>query len=298
MWRALPVLGLMACGDPISNQVLYEDELFLSALPSPDRLAPPSEIRIARVGTSAILESAVGEAASVEGIATVLGGAGDALRDQVPDERTDSVRRWTKPISTAVKIDDATGQQKTVLYQVRGDIVQPAGVDVLDWTIEASPEGSDDWVTIAYGTHARDPDEIGQGTLDWDLLAHVAIIEADDEVPDHLHIEYFDGDEKEPRELSIDDENDLELGGTWSVLGDNVITWLGGMTLVSGEAPAVGGAQVFHAPDIGGRAVGARLTAYGEEPFDICWDPNGNDRYVSGVGLPTVGDEKDCAFEF
>lgn len=295
--RAPLLLLLSACGDPISNQVLYEDELFLSALPSAERVAPPSEVRLARVGTSAILESAVGEAAAIEGIGTILGGAGDALRDQVPDERTDSVRRWTTPISTAVKITTEQGEQ-TVIYLVRGDIVQPAGANVLDWTIEAAVEGTNTWIPIATGTHSRNDNEIGQGELTWQIADHAAIIEAVDEVPDHLAITYFDGSETKPRELSIDDET-LELGGTWQVGGDNLLIWLGAMTLVTGEAPVVGGVQVFHIADTGGRATGTWITATtGEEEFDICWDANGNDRYVSGVGLPTVGNDADCSFTF
>ena len=82
------------------------------------------------------------------------------------------------------------------------------------------------------------------------------------------------------------------------MVGENFLIWSGSLTLVDGEDPETGSAQVLHAAELGGRASGGILTVDGPVEFDICWDKNGNDRYVSGAGLPTVGTVGDCDVSF
>lgn len=283
----LLALGLLACGNPISNQQIYADELFLTALPTTDRLGPPSEVRTARVGTSALLASAVGEAASVNGLSLLIGASGEALRGATPDERSEALRRWNK-VSTAVRIDPET----TATWWVRGEVVQPVGSEGLDWTVEASADGLD-WQVVGTGLHAPE----GLGTLTWEVGAHVALLGLDDEVPETMTLDYRDATNKDLRELAIDDGS-LELGGTWQVLGENLLIWFGNVTLIDGDDPRPGAAQVLHLPGVGGRGSGSLVTVEGEVPFDVCWDANGNDVYVEEDGTPALGFVGNCTVSF
>ncbi len=288
MNRALLAGALLgACGDPISNQVLYEDALFLGALPSPERLAPPAEIRGARVGTSAILARAVAEAAGIEGVAEVVGATGNALRDEPPDVRGQAVRRWDG-VSAVVRIDGSSSE-----LQVRGEILQPANADVLDWTIDVAPTPDGPWTRVGEGTHNAD----GTGSFAWEIRQHAELLGISDEVPDRLVIDYVDPARDRQRELSLDD-GDVEFGGSWQVVGENFLVWFGAVELVQGGDPVPGAAQVLHLPDAGGRASGGVITADGEDPFDVCWDANGNDTWLQGGGQPTVGDDATCAVSF
>lgn len=277
--------GLVAgCGDPISNQLLYEDELFLAALPSIDRLAPPADVRIARVGTSALLASAVAQAATLETLAYVVGVTGEALRGQPPDERSDAVRAWD-PVSTAIRLDE---DSPSVVFWVRGEVAEPAGRGDLDWTIEVAPAREGPWVVAGRGAH-----EGLSGSFTWEIADHAALLAPGEETPDHFAIAYTDPEPGRPRSLMVDDE-DLEFGGTWDVAGEQLLTWIGPVALTPGSAGAPGAAQILHDPELGGRGTGVVVTVDGELPFDACWDANGNDVWVSGGGAPTAGDASRC----
>lgn len=100
---AILLLGT-GCVNPISNRVFYEDAAYVSALPSSERFRAPKDVRLARVGTSEVLEAAVLSAAELEDLTLLIAGSGEALRGSVPEERSAVLRGWG-PVSAAARID-------------------------------------------------------------------------------------------------------------------------------------------------------------------------------------------------
>lgn len=281
-------LGLLAaCGAPLSNQVLYEDEVFLAALPSEDRLHSPSEVRLARVGDSRLLEQAVGAAAAYDELVKAIVASGEALRTTPPDERSDVLRSW-KPVDVATKIDG-----DSYIWSVRAEVIQPSGGDDVEWTLEVSLDGDAPWTEVGRGTH--DPD--GAGDFTWDLAVHAGLYGLQDEVPGVLSFDYQDAFGELVRDVTVSEDIPVGLPLQWQLVSEEVFIWVGDLTITDDELTWPGGAQVWHQEGNGGRGFGTVITGDGEQEFEICWDWDGNDVWVDGAPLTEIGQSNDCTVD-
>ncbi len=281
------LLGV-GCGPPISNQLFYEDALMVAALPSEERVGPPSDVRLARVGDSQLLREAVEEAVSVSEITEVMARSGDALRSTDPDTRTDVARGWDA-VQVAGDIDNERRS-----WWVTAEVLQPAEGEDLTWSMSLATDPGGPWVEVGVGGHELD----GDGAILWSLGPTLEVVGLDPTLaPGDLEITYgLDGEVRFAEILYVDGADTL---GPWGVAGTQVLAWQGTFQLIpgaEGEDPqsAYGVAQVFASPD-GGWGQGELYPAGEALTFETCWGPEG-DRLYEGGEVDPVGSIDACPF--
>jgi len=150
-------MWLVGCADgPISNSVLYEDELFASALPGSDRFSPPADLAGAPVGPAPVLVEAHEAMDALSDVVSPMVAAGLALRDVGPQSRSDTLREWA-PAGTAAMVDGLTYP-----FWVRGQVFRAHESADLEWTIELSDSAEGTWEIMGTGRH----DPAGYGEVD------------------------------------------------------------------------------------------------------------------------------------
>ena len=273
----------MGCGNPITNAQFYEDELFLAALPSPDRLAPPSEVRLARVGDSRLLAEAVEQSAHLETLMTLPALSGQALRETPTIERSETRRAWD-PVETATIIEG-----DVVSWWVRGSVILPPGLNIATWTIEVSTTADGPWAPV--GTGARDPS--GTAEFTWDVFTHTQLLAVDSSIG-VIEVSVTDATDDTPREVAVEEQVQVQLPFSWHGIHEGLIIWIGDIDLVGDGVRIPGAAQVHHVEDFGGYGFGTVLRETGDVPFQSCWDAQGNLLWHLGGALDTFGAASDC----
>jgi hypothetical protein len=277
----LIVLLLLACANPLSNQLFYEDALFVSALPSRERVGPPSALRVARVGDAALLADAVAVAARLGDATEGLGRTGDALRNSPASVRSSVGRAW----DAAQAAGDIDGER--VSWWARGEVLQPDAASDLTWVVEVATDPSGPYVPVGEGRHDRD----GFGEVSWDGDAFAEVVGVSP--TSDLSGSYVDDQPDSPRTLDLSVEGAASVDERWVVQADGVLDWTGAVT-VSPDASR-GSASVDHR-DSGGWG-SAELFGATPQVIELCWGPTGDVIYQSG-DLGGVGVESDCPFAY
>jgi hypothetical protein len=219
--RALPLL-FVACGDPVSNAVFYEDALFLAGFPDDVRFGPPALIAAAPPGDSVWLAAAQGVST---GLALELGPAlilGAALRDTPPDLRTDTYREWA-PFPVVGPLGGSAW--------ARAEATRPESGTVT-WTVEVSPDATGPWIEAGSGRH--EPSGAGQTLIRMrgdDLRFDPEVLVLDYDVAESgrfLEIALVD-----PRVPGADPL------GYWQINGDDSVAWTGTFDVAGAARPGV-----------------------------------------------------------
>jgi len=277
-----------ACTNPISNQLFYDDALMVAALPSEQRLGPPREVRLARVGDSELLAVAVAEAAVLDDVTEALARSGDVVRAAEPSERTEVGRRWD-----AVQAAGDLGGAR-VSWWVRAEVLWPDDRSALSWTIEMAEDDGGPWVEVGFGAHESD----GDGELVWDLGASLEVMGLDpSDAPGTLTGRYeTDSDDVRTAELAYTD--DTQTAGPWVLVGDVALGWQGQVTLSDADGEpitAYGAVQAIATPEGGWGVAELYPTA---EPLDVltCWNDRG-DRVFAEGDLGEEGSPSSCPID-
>jgi len=292
---AFLLLVASSCANPISNLPFYEDAELVAALPSEARFEVPSNIRLARVGTSTALADAVAASADLQSVVETLFRSGEVLRAAEPDVRTDVGREWDGVQAAG----DLGGDRFT--WWVRGSVVRVTEGGDATWTIEAASDQGGTYRPIGQGRH--DPGGYGDGS--WDLEAMVQVlIEGQDIESDPVGVLSFDYEDQLEdsgvRSVTLEHTRGAEVLDTWTVVGSIALAWFAPSTLTEPALPGV--FQVFH-DDNGGWAIGEIYDA--DEALSVltCWSPVGDTVYAEGTlfdeghGAVTaaMGVEDDCS---
>jgi hypothetical protein len=281
------ILWLLGCTNPISNLAFYEDAAFAEALPSKERMGPPADVRIARVGTSIVLADAVAATANMGDFVETLVRSGEALRGAEPDGRGDVSRSWS-----AVQAAGDIGNERFVWW-VRGELVRPSDAGDTTWTLELAGDEAGPWIPVGDGRH----DPSGYGTAEWDIAAAAELLEPGQPANTLgiLKLSYDDNAEGENvRQVAIDHRVGVDVVDSWVATSSVGLGWFGVSSLVDPPAPAV--FQVFHTPD-GGWAVGEVYADTGLLEQRTCWSPTGDTQYESG-DIRSVATEAACSIAY
>ena len=264
----------MGCGDPISNQLFYEDALFVAALPGADRLAPPQVLLTSAVGDSELQQLAVEQSELLGDILNPLAASTDTLRTTPPDVRSDVFREWE-----AVPVVLDSGAR----WWVRGDVGRPDDEDgAASWRLDWAADSDGPWTPLAAGQHTS---------------------------PTTGTFVYYVDDDGTTREIGArygeepTGESNLEVGvgfgpGNaelyWKVVGDSTLVWTG-LLDVGLAAPRPSAAMVVQGLQ-GGR--GEAFTI-GEDPivFANCWNVSGSVVFALAPDGSVDGSESACVVE-
>ncbi|MCA9491452.1 MAG: hypothetical protein KC621_16080 [Myxococcales bacterium] len=260
---------------------MLEEAAFLAVLPSAERLSPPEGLRTAPQGPDPVL--AAGQAAAQRwfGLVEVPIALGEALRAQVPDERTAVARRWA-PFEVAQQIDgDALGLSGSTTSWASAEILQ-LDDGSFEWTIALAPTEADEPRAVAHGTQ--------QGRLGeqvWDLTS-VAEVLGSDSAPGQLSLDSTDPDPEGTAARQVD--ADLRRGPIsepWQLLELTGMTFVADLAITDDGLAWPAAATVFHE----GAGIGAGIVQQGtvELSFTACWDGAGQTSSRTGdPGIATV----------
>jgi len=287
-----PVGGVLlsaGCANPISNQLFYDDALMVAALPSEERVGPPSEVRLARVGDSELLALAVAEAAVLDDLTEVVARSGDLLRSAQPSERTDVGRTW----EAAQVAGDLAGER--VSWWIRGEVLRPDEQADITWSMEIAPAADGPWVEVGVGAHEPD----GDGGFTWEIGPSLEAMGRDPaEAPGQVTATYTLEDDGETRNLELAYDDGEVAFGPWVMVGDIALGWQGQLALTDADGQLVeafGAASVITTPD-GGWGMGELYPAGETWSFTTCWDSNGDRQYEEG-DLDPVADPGACTVD-
>ncbi len=272
-----------ACGAPISNDVLYEDGVFVAALPDADRLSAPERLRLAVVGDAMLLASAVEAAAASDERTSLLVAAGAGLANAAPDTRSDTVRSW-EAVAVAARLGEST-----VTFYARSTVAEPVDGGDLDWTLDIAPSPDGPWTPFASGTH--DPD--GSGILSWDLGAQNEALQivGEAEAVDGAYVSLA------PRQVDLVTTALSGATNRVQMSGPDALTWSDAWVVTSDDTPWPGTATATASSlGLGGSATGVVVTDTNDVSFTTCWDAAGNTVWLSGgAEVLAVGDPADCS---
>lgn len=249
--RALLLLTLAGCGDPISNALFYEDADFLAALPSRDQLRAPQVLVTSNVGNSALHASGVEQAENIQLFLDPLALTGDILRTTSPSVRTDDFRAWDP--TPIVREDGAQ-------WWARAEINRPAD-GPFTWNIDLAPERDGPWLPSATGQ--QNAPNTGVFQYMW----------RDDSVEREFRVR-FSTDVEGVSLLEISLGRRPFAGDLyWGTYGDGSIAWTGLFDL-GGEEDVPGSAQVAQT------LTGGRAEVFARQDDSIvgaeCWDVTGS----------------------
>ncbi|MCB9684890.1 MAG: hypothetical protein H6738_15770 [Alphaproteobacteria bacterium] len=260
---------------------MLEEAAFLAVLPTSDRLAPPEALRTAPQGPDPVL--AAGQAAAERwfGLVELPIALGDALRAEVPDERTTVARRWA-PFEVAQQIDgDVLG--------VTGSTTSWASAEILQLD-----DGSFEWTVSLAASRTDDPRAIGHGTQQgrlgeqvWDLTAAAEAL-GSDATPGQLSLDTTDPDPEGTAARQVD--ADLRRGPVsepWQLLEITGIAFVTDLAITEDGLAWPAAATVFHD---GAAGIGAGIVQQGtaELSFTACWDGAGTT--ASRTGDPGIAE--------
>jgi len=155
--RALALLALVGCGDPISNSVFYEEAAYLDALPTSARFAAPAVLLDAE-GSDPLLVAAGAAAQELSDLYVPMTLCGEALTATEPDVRGDTFRTWDLVPVVIVTMDG------TYDWWVRGTVTA-TGDGAWTWTMEGARNRVGPWGELSSGRHEAS----GAGYVSWRL---------------------------------------------------------------------------------------------------------------------------------
>ncbi len=288
------LVGLVACGSPISNAPFLEEARFLGALPSRERLGPPERVFLAPNSDNAVLDAAKRSATEYDELVTLPILVGDRLRGVVPTQRTDIRRAWD-PTELLLDLSEALppgAGQGSLAAWVQGVVEIPASGDLqLEIELALAQEGP--WERVATGTY----DGSSAGTLSWDLAASASALKLAPSVPlAQLDVTFDDlaQEEQAERQLDVAYGHTASIAQLWVIVSDSVLGFSGLLQVTEDGALLPGGATVVHTP-YGGWGLGTVLTASGELAFETCWSEVGLTVYAGGdEGVRRSGSRDAC----
>lgn len=278
----IPVLCLVACNNPLSNDIFYADDAFLDALPDTDRIGFSQPLtRYPRQGTDPVLRAMATEAEHLDPSITLLIGVTNILVNSRPSDRGDNYRHWD-----ARAVSTPAGSTRE-LWFLRADIARSSAESDFTWQIEGAPEEGGPWQVVGSGRH--DPD--GAGSFSWDLAGTAALVGSPvigtlDAVYTGTHAD---------RETEFDIQASALSTRSYAFVGANVFAWVGEVQLP--EQRVEGAGMVFAQPDGSGRG---QLTVYldgAEQVQEGCWGINGETRYAAGSLTEAVGQPSNCTVD-
>lgn len=275
----LVVLG--GCGAPISNDVFYEDEAFLAPLPSEARLALPDALVGAEAGDCAVFAAALDAADSYTDVVAPIIAAGEALRVEPPDTRTESLRAWE-----AVTVAAETGAGAAFGW-VSAEIVRPDD-GAATWTMSIAADAGGPWIEVAAGDG-----DTAAADFTWSLDASDPVFGLS--IGGSAAVGWA-GETTDTQEVTVD-LRAADAGTTvrsWATYGGLAFGWTGTFSVTDDGEALPGWAVALHQGD-GGRAEGAVVQNDGESRFVVCWDADGDVVYEGGdAGMNAGGDEGAC----
>lgn len=279
------LLLLLACDNPISNAVFMADRDFLDALPGPDRMGFPANLRGLTAGDEPLLAYAGQAANDLLPVTASMITIGDIFRSTEPIERTPTSRRYAaRPITLE-------GSETT--WWMRADLTRAADAAPIQWVIEGAIEEDGPWRAVAEGRHGAD----GVGSFTWftPVVAELSSTGGNHPLAD---VEYLDSNRDGLREVSFTFPAPFVLPATFGFVGDVGFAFTGAFDFAAAgnDAPVALYAIVFALPDHSGFSEGFIFQDEAEMAFKTCWDEGGNRTYAGGppVVEPT-GDESLCA---
>lgn len=282
MW----VLGLLACQNPITNAVFYEDEAFLSALPSADRVGFSSHFAGLAPGPDAdpLLLHALAEAEALDPLLSLTTGVADVLRSTTPAERSSTHRSWSAR-ALAAPPDAAVDT-----WWIRADIVRADEVSDAIWTVEGAPGADGPWGELGRGR--QEPG--GAASYVWDLALTGDLLGQDLGVEMDVELAQDDGDPAR-REVSVRFPASLAIPREYALQGREGFGWTGWLDL-GGSGPEPGVGQVILLADHSGRGQAIVLRDEGEVGWGSCWLADGRTSWAQGDAedLPAGGDPSTC----
>ena len=280
MW---PVLLLGGCANPISNELFYADEEFLSAFPSQERVGFSSVYANSNLQSPSdpLLQHVADAASDLDPLLTLITTVSDVLRSTAPSERSDTHRSWSE---RSMVTPEGSSRE---LWWIRSTIVRTdVGAD-FTWTIEGAPQVDGPWVEVAIGRH--DPD--GLGSFSWDFVSTSQIVGLDYDIG-------FEADYtvvNDERETQIDVDAGLAFPLRFNFVGPNIFAWTGFFELTNDAVSWPGAAQIFLAADGSGRGEGTLQRIQDEVNFESCWDASGSPVFSAGsADMESVGQPADC----
>jgi len=280
MWALVLAWG---CTNPISNELFYADEEFLSAFPSQDRIGFSSVYANAGLESSddPLLTHASIAASDLDPLLTVITTVSDVLRSTTPSERSDTHRSWTERSMIAPE-----GSSRE-LWWIRSTIVRTDVDSDFSWTIEGAPQIDGPWDEVAIGRH--DPD--GLGTFSWDFVATSQIVGLDYDIG--FEADYATVNDE--RETQIDVDAGLAFPLRFNLVGSNIFAWTGFFEITTDGVSWPGTAQIFLGEDGAGRGEGTLQRIDDEVRFESCWNSGGSQVFTTGsADMESVGQPADC----
>lgn len=274
------LFAMLACENPISNELFEADETFLVALPGTGRTGFPANLRALPVADDPLLVATRSAAERLEPLLARVNHVGETLRSTSPDERSPTHRTFAaRPITLPERLDP---------FYVRADLVRADADSEVVWSIDAATDQEGPWETIARGVHEPD----GSGTATWHdgLIASVSGTSSD---YDDLTIAYDDPGPAEQRAVELTFAVGLGLPEAYSFEGDEAFGFFGVVDLGSvGPLPSF--IATWSASDGRGRAEGIQLLDEAERPFVVCWDATGARVFAEGEGIEATGSAASC----
>lgn len=269
MSRALLVLVLTGCGDPLSNALFYEDADFLEALPGREHIYAPQILVTSAVGNSDAHARGIEQAEGIVDLLDPMALTGDVLRTTAPTVRTDDFRAWD---ATPIVRED--GAQ----WWARAEINRPAD-GPFTWNVDYAPERDGPWSPIAIGQQEAP----GTG-----VFQYITYTEEGENTWTGRYGEDANGVSSLELSLGVG-----RFSGSlyWAVSGDGSITWTGLMPM-GGEQGVAGVAKVAQTLT-GGRADGFSLSDE-EVFFSECWDVTGSVVWSFDSVEGETGREESC----
>lgn len=280
--RALAPLLLLACNNPLSNEVFYADDQFLQVFPDTRKVGFSNAFAgYPRNTDDPILLAAVEQAEVIEPGLTLMIGVSDLLRNTEPSERSETHRRWD-PRSVAAPTGSGID-----LWYLRADIARSGRDSDFNWQIEGSRSEDGPYVLLGWGRHHPD----GEGELSWDFPATGELFDlgSDGALLDGT----YTGASNRHTELTIATTSITDA--QYTLAGDNFFGWVGSVDLDG--TPQIGAGQVYIRNDGAGRGIAVVYPDGVEAIHETCWGILGQSTYATGSLLPALGTEADCLAE-
>ena len=277
------IVLLAACGDPLSNAALLEDDAFLAVLPTSDRLFAPGDLLAAPSGIEVdpALRAAVDAAYGLAPVLVLVTGSGDALRATTPDVREAGLRQWFEV--PAVGLFDGVLTSWWVNATVAGD---PDAA--LAWSIDGAPDREAPYALLGAGSA-----EAGVANAYWDLAGSGATLDVGP-LTGVVAIGWWEQSPGLPV-TSVSYYSapyDAVPLARWVAWGDSGVAIQGWLAVTEDGATWPGQLAVAHGAT-GGRALGVVDTDAGELIIERCWGPTGVTTWSDEGGVET-GDPSTC----
>ncbi len=292
--RRLPLLivGLAACGEPVSNAAFLEESRFLDALLAAEEVAPPASFATISPDdeTAPLLRRALSAVDTYADFVALPVEICEQLREVGPRERSPVRRTWNPFAITVPVAEGPDGGQRLETAWVRADVLRTDD-DRFEVLVEIASLEDGPWQTV--GTAVVDG---GEGGWRWELAEVVEALALQLGSPLEalsLTVEAEGGDFGRRVEVGYGDPPAFQ--GFWVLDGDDVFAFSGLFAVTEDDRTWPGQLTAVHT-ETGGGASGEVLVGEERLSFTSCWDGAGRGLWQGGPDprIRSVGSPEGC----